>query len=84
MISEIDENPRNSISKIFTDDTKVSAKIRAYEDKEPLKQYLNNIRGGTNRSDFTYSIIIYGLMCTDLENNFVFAQKVCLTPCTGG
>ncbi len=43
MISDIDDNLRNSISKLFADDTKESAKIRTFEDTELLQQDLNNI-----------------------------------------
>ncbi len=32
IISDIDENIRKSISRLFADDTKVSAKIRTFED----------------------------------------------------
>ena len=43
IISDIDENLRNSISRLFADDTKVSAKIRTFEDTELLQQDLNDI-----------------------------------------
>ena len=43
MISDIDDNLRNSISRLFADDTKVSAKIRTFEDTELLQQDLNRI-----------------------------------------
>ena len=41
MISDIDENQKNSIVRLFADDTKVSAKIRTKEDKELLQQDLD-------------------------------------------
>ncbi|MCP4252991.1 MAG: hypothetical protein GY775_06210, partial [Candidatus Scalindua sp.] len=43
MISDIDDNLRNSISRLFADDTKVSAKIRTFGDTELLQQDLNKI-----------------------------------------
>ena len=43
MISDIDENLRNSIIRLFADDTKVSAKIRTEEDIEMLQQDLDNV-----------------------------------------
>ena len=43
MISDIDENLRNSISKLFAEGTKVSDKIRTYKYTELMHQDLNNI-----------------------------------------
>ena len=41
MIANIDENQKSSISRLFEDETKVSVKIRTYEDTELLQKYLN-------------------------------------------
>ena len=43
MISDIDEELKNSISRLFADDTKVSAKIRSHEDMELLQKDLDKI-----------------------------------------
>merc|ERR1711962_208209 len=43
MIADIDQNLKNSVSRLFTDDTKVSAKIRTQEDTERLQQDLDRI-----------------------------------------
>ena len=43
MISDIDDDIKNSISRLFADDTKVSAKIRTYEDTLLLQQDLDRI-----------------------------------------
>ena len=43
MISDIDENLGNSISRLFADDTKISSKIRNEEDIDLLQQNLNNV-----------------------------------------
>ena len=43
MISDIDENLKNSIVRIFADDTRVSAKIRTKEDMELLQRDLDTI-----------------------------------------
>merc|ERR1711874_608319 len=43
MIADIDENMKISISRLFADDTKVSAVIRSQEDTELLQQDLNTI-----------------------------------------
>ena len=43
MISDIDENLKYSIVRLFADDTRVSAKIRTKEDEELLQQDLNNV-----------------------------------------
>ena len=43
MISDIDEGLRNSIIRLFADDTRVSAKIRTKEDEELLQQDLNTV-----------------------------------------
>ena len=43
MISDIDENIRNSISRLFADDTKISAKVRTFEDTELLQNDMNII-----------------------------------------
>ena len=43
MISDIDDDLKNSISRLFADDTKVSAKIRTYEDTVLLQQDLDKI-----------------------------------------
>ena len=43
MISDIDEELKNSISRLFADDTKVSAKIKTHEDIELLQKDLNKI-----------------------------------------
>ena len=42
MISDINGNLRNSISKLFADDMKVSAIIRTFEDTKLLLPSLNN------------------------------------------
>ena len=43
MIADIDENMKISISRLFADDTKISAKIRTQEDLELLQQDLDTI-----------------------------------------
>ena len=43
MISDIDENLRNSIIRLFAHDTKVIAKIRTEEDIELLQQDLEGV-----------------------------------------
>ena len=43
MIADIDQNLENSISRLFADDTKVSAKIRSQEDSNNLQQDLDKI-----------------------------------------
>ena len=43
MISDIDEELRNSISRLFADDTKISAKIRTYEDTKLLQKDLDKV-----------------------------------------
>ena len=43
MIADIDQNLENSVSRLFADDTKVSAKIKTQEDTEYLQQDLNKI-----------------------------------------
>ena len=43
MIADIDQNLKNSVSRLFADDTKVSAKIRTQEDTERLQQDLDRI-----------------------------------------
>ena len=43
MVADIDQNLNISISRLFTDDTKVSAKIKTQEDMELLQQDLNTI-----------------------------------------
>ena len=43
MISDIDENLKNSIVRLFADDTRVSAKIRTKEDMELLQRDLDAI-----------------------------------------
>ena len=43
MIADIDQNLENSVSRLFADDTKVSAKIKTQEDTERLQQDLNRI-----------------------------------------
>ena len=43
MIADIDNNLKISISRLFADDTKVSAKIKTQEDMELLQQDLNTI-----------------------------------------
>ena len=55
MISDIDENLRNSIIRLFTNDTKVNAKIRTEEDIEMLRQDLDNVyrRADENLMEFS-------------------------------
>ena len=43
MISDIDEELRNSISRLFADDTKISAKIRTHEDIQLLQKDLGRV-----------------------------------------
>ena len=43
MISDIDENLKNSIVRLFADDTRVSAKIRTKEDMELLQRDLDAV-----------------------------------------
>ena len=43
MIADIDQNLKNSVSRLFADDTKVSAKIWTQEDTERLQQDLDRI-----------------------------------------
>ena len=43
MISDIDENLKNSIVRLFADDTRVSAKIRTKEDMELLQRDLEEV-----------------------------------------
>ena len=43
MIADIDQNLKDSVSRLFADDTKVSAKIRTQEDTERLQQDLDRI-----------------------------------------
>ena len=43
MIADIDQDLENSISRLFADDTKVSAKIRSQEDSNNLQQDLDKI-----------------------------------------
>ena len=43
MVVDIDQNLNLSISRLFTDNTKVSAKIKTQEDMELLPQDLNTI-----------------------------------------
>ena len=43
MISDIDEELRNSISRLFADDTKISAKIRTHEDIQLLQKDLDRV-----------------------------------------
>ena len=43
MISCIDENLKNSIVRLFADDTRASAKIRTKEEKELLQQDLDTV-----------------------------------------
>ena len=43
MIADIDDNLKISISRLFADDTKISAKIKTKEDTELLQQDLNTI-----------------------------------------
>jgi len=43
MISDIDEELRNSISRLFADDTKISAKIRTHEDTKRLQKDLDKV-----------------------------------------
>ena len=43
MIADIDDNLKISISRLFVDDTKISAKIKTKEDTELLQQDLNTI-----------------------------------------
>ena len=41
MIPDIDQNLENSISRLFANDTKVSAKIKSQDDTEQLQQDIN-------------------------------------------
>ena len=50
MISDLDENLRNSISRLFADDTKISAKIRNEEDVDLLQQDLNEVYTWANEN----------------------------------
>ena len=43
MIYDIDEDVRNSIMRLFADDTKISAQIKAEEDIEKLQQDLDMV-----------------------------------------
>ena len=43
MISDIDEELRNSISRLFADDTKISAKIKTHEDTKRLQKDLDKV-----------------------------------------
>merc|ERR1712228_1152035 len=43
MIADIDQNLKDSVSRLFADDTMVSAKIRTQEDTERLQQDLDRI-----------------------------------------
>ena len=43
MISDIDENLKNSITRLFADDTKMSAKIRTEEDIDLLQRDLDSV-----------------------------------------
>ena len=43
MILDMDEELRNSISRLFADDTKISAKIRTYEDTKLLQKDLDKV-----------------------------------------
>ena len=43
MISDIDENQKNSIVRLFADDTRVSAKIRTKKDMELLQRDLDAV-----------------------------------------
>ena len=43
MISDIDENLKNSVVRLFADDTRISAKIRTKEDMELLQQDLDAV-----------------------------------------
>ena len=43
MIADIDQNLENSVSRLFTDDIKMSAKIKTQEDTECLQQDQNKI-----------------------------------------
>ena len=43
MIADIDQNLKDSVSRLYAGDTKVSAKIRIQEDTERLQQDLDRI-----------------------------------------
>ncbi len=57
MISDIDDNLRNSISRLFADDTKISAKIRKFEDIKLLQQDLNKIYIGLTKTSWNLTKI---------------------------
>ena len=57
MISDIDENLKNSVVRLFADDTRVSAKIRTKEDMELLQQDLDAVYGWAEKN----LMEVYGL-----------------------
>ena len=50
MISDIDENLKNSIVRLFADDTRVSAKIRTKEDMDLLQRDLDAVYGWAEKN----------------------------------
>ena len=50
MIADIDQNLENSVSRLFADDTKVSAKIKTQEGTERLQKDLNRIYTWTDEN----------------------------------
>ncbi len=46
MISDIDDNLRNRINRLFADDTKVSAKIRTFDDRVASTRSKYNLQMG--------------------------------------
>ena len=55
MISDIDENLKNRIVRLFADDTRVSAKIRTKEDMELLQQDLEEVYSWAERNAMEFN-----------------------------
>ena len=53
MIADIDQNLENSVSRFFSDDTKVSVKIKSQEDTERLQQDINRYTYGLMRTSLS-------------------------------
>ena len=50
MILDIDKNLKNSVVRLFADDTRISAKIRTKEDMEMLQQDLDAVYGWAEKN----------------------------------
>ena len=55
MIPDIDQNLENSISRLFANDTKVSAKLKSQDDTEYLQQDINKTHTWTDEKLMEFS-----------------------------